>query len=114
MSQNTPVLGTLPEPNQFRDAIHIAIAPMIAAHCIPPGYHVGINEKGEAGDFKPYVGIVDPFLDRWVDPGEKFWLCLYPGSVTSLRHVWSHPSFTATHPTTVKMAEEALRKAVRE
>jgi hypothetical protein len=36
---------------------------------------------------------VDPYLKSPVMPGQRFWLFLYPQSISSLRHVWSHPAF---------------------
>ncbi len=48
------------------------------------------------------VGIVDPFLQRSVLQGQRFYLCLFPGTVTSLRHVWTHPALEIKPPVAVK------------
>ena len=93
--QYVPNLGKEPEINAYRDAIHIAVAPIIAAENLLVGARVmldddgmGINEtRGEA------IGIVDPFRTTPVKEGERFWLCLFPGTITGLRHAWSHPKF---------------------
>ncbi len=82
-----------------RDAIHIAVEPVIANTNLFPGAHVGITTT----DGKTYavpvapgvegVGIVDPFINCPVKPGDMFWLLVYPREITSLRHVWAHPAF---------------------
>jgi hypothetical protein len=70
-----------------RDAIHIAVAPVVAAAPLYPGTHVGLNEIGEATTKtgNKYIGVVDPFLGNPVKTGERFWLYLYPNTITSLR-----------------------------
>lgn len=83
-----------PEPE--KDAIHIAVYPATAACLLLPGAHVGLLPDGRMGNAEKKVGIVDPFLVSCVNPGERFWVYLYPGSITSLRHDWTHPILTAT------------------
>jgi hypothetical protein len=81
-----------------RDAIHIAVAPVTAAVRLAPGQHVGFVQKGNlelVGPCECNIGVADPFLMKDVEPGQRFWLFLYPGTITGLRHVWSHPAFTA-------------------
>ncbi len=88
-------LGELIDGKQHRDAIHIAVAPVEAAEQLRPGQRVGLLADGRASG-KPYVavlGIVDPFLETEVQPGQRFWLWLTPYTITSLRHEWTHPAF---------------------
>lgn len=87
-------IGNLIEGPAERDAIHIAIAPVVAGEELEPGTHVGFDENGLAVTFKSKsIGVVDPFLKYPVEKGQKFWLFLYPKTVTNLRHDWSHPAF---------------------
>lgn len=86
-------LGQIISGEQHRDAIHIAVAPVMAGHTLKPGEHVGFMANGRTGVVAETIGIVDPFLKDEVELGERFWLFLYPNTVTSLRHEWSHPSF---------------------
>lgn len=88
-------LGKLIDPNAMpqRDAIHVAVCPIMATTKIWPGQHVGLDEHGGARLEPPFVGIVDPFLNEPAFAGHWFWLFLYPGTVTSLRHEWKHPAF---------------------
>lgn len=87
-------LGTIIGEGAGRDAIHLAVEPVIAAETLRPGQDIGLQEDGKAaGWVAKHVGIVDPFLKDMVMPGQKFWLIVYPRQITSLRHVWEHPSF---------------------
>jgi hypothetical protein len=93
-----PRLGQLVEDGERRrDAIHIAVAPVTAVERLAPGQHVGLVEAGNlerVGPCDRNIGVVDPFLTEDVEPGQRFWLLLYPGTITGLRHVWTHPAFT--------------------
>jgi hypothetical protein len=86
-------LGTIIGEGCGRDAIHLAVEPVVAACLLKPGSHVGLLADGRAGVVEKPLGIVDPFLGNYVQPGERFWLVVYPRQITSLRHVWSHPEF---------------------
>lgn len=87
-------LGMIIDENQKRDAIHLAVEPVVATTRLLPGQDIGIFPGGMAGP-RPgqEVGIVDPFLDEPVEPGQRFWLVVYPRMIHSLRHVWTHPAF---------------------
>jgi hypothetical protein len=98
-----PQLGQLiQDGDRRRDAIHIAVAPVTAAEKLLPGQHVGfVNDPDRPGNTEivgmwaeEKIGIVDPFLVNAIEEGERFWLFLYPNTITSLRHVWTHPAFT--------------------
>lgn len=83
-------LGTIIDDSQKRDAIHLAVIPMVAPVRLRPGQHVD-KHGNPTGDC---VGIVDPFVMlKHIEPGDRFWLVIYPRVITSLRHVWSHPAF---------------------
>lgn len=81
-------LGTIIDASAGRDAIHLAVEPVIAVEKLFPGQHVGFVEGGVGTSSKP-VGIVDPFITGFVAPGQHFWLVVYPRTITSLRHVWA-------------------------
>lgn len=79
-----------------RDAVHIAVAPMVAAEPLERGAHVGVLLDGTASTTAVVkVGIVDPYLNCSVVKDQTFYVFLYPGSITSLTHHWSHPAFPA-------------------
>ena len=87
-------LGKILTGEHHRDAIHVAIAPVFAAERLGPGHHVLLNDAGEAISRRDgAVGIVDPFIERFVEKGEQFYLWLYPNTVTGMRHHWQHPGF---------------------
>ena len=86
-------LGLPPSGDDQRDAVHIAIVPVVAGEKLFPGQDVGIVGDSLVGRSAHPIGIVDPFLKRSVQPNERCWLLLYPGSITSLRHDWTHPAF---------------------
>ena len=93
MSAEDLKVGKLITSEQDRDAIHVPILPVVASEDLSPGQHVGLSTQGKAMQTAKPIGVVDPFLTvDVVHKGEMFWLCLYPGSITSLRHEWTHPS----------------------
>jgi N-acyl-D-aspartate/D-glutamate deacylase len=80
---------------EIRDAVHVAIITTgVNVRCFP-GQHVGVTAGLADPDASVKVGIIDPFLKDSVFPGEVCFLWLYPGTITSLTHHWSHPSFPA-------------------
>jgi hypothetical protein len=91
-------LGTVIDSSQRRDAIHLATEPAIAGEELKPGQHVFYDKFSRECFLSPGyrrkpVGIVDPFLKEPLDIGDQFWLILYPGQITTLRHTWTHPDF---------------------
>jgi len=105
-------LGKLIESEQHRDAIHVAVAPVVAAEKLYPGQDIGFTEDStvfvERCD-KP-IGIVDPYLKSPVYPDQSFWMFLYPETITSLRHEWTHPAFEAkSEPLPVKQVDSPSR-----
>lgn len=107
-------LGQIITTEQHRDAIHIAIAPVTATERMSPSQHVGIDEQGRATSKATKIGVVDPFLTRAVNAGERFWLFLYPGSITSLRHSWTHPAFASVRSQTPVPTMDARRAFLAE
>lgn len=88
-------VGQLIDGLAQRDAIHVAIAPVEAGHLLQPGDHVSLSD-GKAVHMNQggaMIGIVDPFLTEAVQAGQRFYLFLYPNTVTGMRHHWSHPAF---------------------
>src|SRR5688572_15504546 len=95
-------IGNLLDDTANKDAIHVAIMPVVAGENLRAGEHIGLNYSGQAVKSTSVgqlvkLGIVDPFLIYPVDPGERFWMFLYPGTVTGMRHEWSHPEIDKTN-----------------
>lgn len=120
MDQDGVRLGQEPGPQAQRDAVHVAIVPAISDVGLGRGQEVGFVD-GKAVPVTngiKSVGIVDPFLpggggysgDVAVYPGVRFWLMLWPGSITSLRHEWSHPAFPLAEGSAAKASEFWLRQ----
>ncbi len=105
-------LGQLVGEGEERDAIHVAIAPVVAAEPLDPGDHVGLGADGKANQRSPHIGIVDPFLTKHLQPGDRFYLLLYPNTVTGMRHHWSHPAFVFENP--LRSASELWIRAFAE
>lgn len=101
-TRSEPQLGNLLTGTEGRDAIHIAIIPVVASERLYPGESVELFGKTEKGlnyvrrITGTSIGIIDPFLKSAVKPGDIVYLFLNPYTIKSLRHVWTHPAFTAT------------------
>lgn len=91
-------LGKLIKGEALRDAVHIAVVPLIAGTDLYKGNVVKLSSVDKEialdGEYNKdqAIGIVDPFLgDYQVPRGSKFWCYLFPNSVTGMRHHWQHP-----------------------
>lgn len=89
--KTTPKMGHLLDGTEDRDAIHVAVLPVVTAMRLRPAEHVGIVDGLASAHAETTIGIIDPFLKESVAKGERCFLCLYPGTITSLRHDWAHP-----------------------
>ena len=98
MSAENLGLGKPITTPQQRDAIHVAVVPVRANERLYPAQAVGVLNGERAFSGGPHVGIVDPFLTHPVVEGDTFWLFLFPGTVQSIRHEWTHPAFPAQAP----------------
>ena len=91
------ILGrVITEDDQIgRDAIHLAVEPVVAGQTLHAGMEVGRRADGTFGysNITKTLGIVDPFIRDVIQIGEKFLLVIYPRQITTLRHVWEHPEF---------------------
>jgi hypothetical protein len=124
MNKPTPDTGTLPgtaletfgttfNADAGRDAIHLATISVTSDETVFPSQHVGlVGEKKVSAAAAKLIGIVDPFLSSPVPAGTHFWLTLYPRTITSLRHAWTHPAFddAAISPKTFQEHHDGARE----
>jgi hypothetical protein len=103
MKDAVATMGTLLPPDAGgRDAVHVAVIAVTAGQSILPGSHIGFRSPGDAGEDREVfynrgepIGIADPFIEHLIPAGARFWLYLYPRTITGLAHRWSHPAFDA-------------------
>lgn len=106
-------LGTAPlNENEARDAIHLAVEPVIAAERLFAGQDVGLVNGQASTKAAKMLGIVDPFLKNPIQPGQRFWLVVYPRQIKSLRHVWEHPDFPSALVEPAPAQEDPVKAAV--
>jgi hypothetical protein len=99
------VVGTILKEDIGRDAIHIAVMAVRAAHYLDPGEHIGLENGLATSDAEKLLGIVDPYLKDPVKKREMFLMHLYPRTIQSLKHVWAHPDIPEKpEPTTEENA----------
>lgn len=110
--ENKVVLGKTIDTIALRDAVHIAVLPVTAGEDMWRGQSVRIIDPNASEivvhSGPPSIGIIDPFLTGNVMRGQRVWLLLYPNTITSIRHDWTHPVFGRTGA--VKAAEEWMRE----
>jgi len=92
-----------------RDAVHMAVIPVTAGERLHPGAPVSLSAARTAvlSPIADAVGVVDPFLPDFVEKGQRVWLLLKPGTITGLRHDWSHPAFPSSTDATPEEREES-------
>lgn len=103
MSDSARKLGSLIYSNILpeRDAVHIAIMPGRSQVSLKRGDFVKYNAQTEMFELVSHAaiadGIVDPYLYGYdtTNPKYAFYVCLFPGSIMSLRHDWVHKNIPA-------------------
>lgn len=86
-------IGTFLEHDRERDAVHIAIIPVVAGEQLQPGQKVAMVDGKAMKSGHDVVGVVSPYLFRPAEPGERVWLFLWPQTITNMRHRWASPAF---------------------
>lgn len=97
-------IGTCHQQSFGRDAVHIALASVRAYEDLNPGDRLCFAVKGDdkwvkkdTGDWEKdgnALGIADPFITQPINKGSWFYIFLFPGSIKSLKHEWTHEDFS--------------------
>lgn len=92
---NQERIGKLLSDEATRDAVHIAVLPVIAHQIIYPGDRVklvyGTTDRVARATSDTSIGVADPFLENRVEEGERFFVFIHPNTIVGMRHVWQHP-----------------------
>lgn len=93
IQETQPMLGKLIEAHADvkRDAIHVAVIPVVAGETLNPGSHISIINGCTAVKRGQPLAIVDPFMQDTLESGDRFFAYLYPCTTVGMRHVWQHP-----------------------
>ena len=110
MSEATQnLIGKVLDATAERDAIHVAVYPVVALRTCRPGAHIGLVDGKADPLAETPIGIADPFLKVPAKPGERFFMFLYPNTATGLRHVYTHPVLDSKEVTDRAASEKWLR-----
>lgn len=115
-------IGKILDETARKDAVHFALAPMIAFEYLWASSRVKLMPARpgyvrHAEDDDPLaIGVTDPFLRDGVEKGQRFWVFLNPNTITNLRHDWEHPAFveqTDDQKLAAKVADALLQTPQR-
>jgi len=75
----------------FKDAFHVPGIAVTSDFEIKPGTYVKFSDSSmkkvtEVTGAGQFHGIVDPFVDRLIPPGEIFYVIVHPSMSNNLRH----------------------------
>ena len=110
-------LGEIITDEVYRDAAHVAVAPVTSSYVLRRGEWVKFVTSDTVVPVSCKAaadGIVDPMLDHNVFFGAKCYIWLKPGIAMNVRHHWDHPKFVDQGPIPVPrkgFSEKGLIKA---
>lgn len=102
---NQEWIGKLLNDEATRDAVHIAVLPVISHQTyIYPGELVKLvfgttNRviRTSVNDTQS-IGVADPFLKEPAAEGERFFVFIHPNTISGMRHIWTHPQIDNVQP----------------